>query len=216
MAPSLRNLLRSRIDSSFDKDVKSIGILPSICEALNKYDLFNYFKYGSTVQYFPRTATGNQLSKIKFVTWRVGCSWNFVLVIRACMLHKLAKEMSLHPNSGPQQTFTRIWSVVFIPKSDSWVICLNGCIPWLFKTESFLCFTCKENTETVYHHFIECLPFRDNYNSLRSNLKTKIINFNQTDGIKVCTISFERPVNYLCDAWHVFPPRYEAWTHFNN
>ena len=35
------------------------------------------------------------------------------------------------------------------------------------------------------------------------------------DGI-VCTISFERPVNYLCDAWHVFPPKYEAWTHFNN
>ena len=33
--------------------------------------------------------------------------------------------------------------------------------------------------------------------------------------VKVCTISFERPVNYLCDAWHVFPPKYEAWTHFN-
>ena len=32
---------------------------------------------------------------------------------------------------------------------------------------------------------------------------------------KVCTISFERPVNYLCDAWHVFPPKYEACTHFN-
>ena len=32
---------------------------------------------------------------------------------------------------------------------------------------------------------------------------------------KVCTISFEGPVNYLCDAWHVFPPKYEAWTHFN-
>ena len=33
---------------------------------------------------------------------------------------------------------------------------------------------------------------------------------------KVCTISFERPVNYLCDASsHVFPPKYEAWTHFN-
>ena len=32
---------------------------------------------------------------------------------------------------------------------------------------------------------------------------------------KVCTISFERPVNYLCDAWHVSPPKYEAWTHFN-
>ena len=28
-----------------------------------------------------------------------------------------------------------------------------------------------------------CLPFRDNYNSLLSNLKTKTINFNRTDGI---------------------------------
>ena len=42
MAPSLRNLLRSWTDSLFDKDVKSIGILPNICEASNEYDLFNY------------------------------------------------------------------------------------------------------------------------------------------------------------------------------
>ena len=32
---------------------------------------------------------------------------------------------------------------------------------------------------------------------------------------KVCTISFERPVSYLCEKWHVFPPKYEAWTRFN-
>ena len=32
---------------------------------------------------------------------------------------------------------------------------------------------------------------------------------------KVCRISYQRPVNYLCDAWHVFPPKYEGWTHFN-
>ena len=41
----------------------------------------------------------------------------------------------------------------------------------------------QRNSETVYHHSIECPPFRDNYSSLWSNLKTKIINFNQTDGI---------------------------------
>ena len=62
-------------------------------------------------------------------------------------------------------------------------LCLNGGIPWFSKTEDSLRFICKENTETVYHHFIECLPFRDNYNSLWSNLKTKIVDFNQTDGI---------------------------------
>ena len=62
-------------------------------------------------------------------------------------------------------------------------LCLNGGIPWLFNFEGSLYFICKENTEKVYHHFIECLPFRDNYSSLWSNLKTKITNFNQTDGI---------------------------------
>ena len=29
----------------------------------------------------------------------------------------------------------------------------------------------------------DCPPFKDNYSSLWSNFKTKIINFNQTDGI---------------------------------
>ena len=64
-------------------------------------------------------------------------------------------------------------------------LCLNGGIRWLFETKGSLCFICQETTETVYHHFIECPPFRINYNSLWSNLKTKIINFNQTDSITI-------------------------------
>ena len=64
-------------------------------------------------------------------------------------------------------------------------LCLNGGIPWLFKTEGSLCFVCNENTDTVYHHFIEYPPFRDKYNPLWSNLKTIIINFNQTNGITI-------------------------------
>ena len=117
MASLLRNLLRSRTESLFDNDVKSIGILPSICEALNKYDLFNYFEIWFNSSTFPHTATGNQLSKIKFVTWRVGCGWNFLFWSseHACCTSLLRKHLSI-------QTFTRIWSVVFIPKSDSWVI----------------------------------------------------------------------------------------------
>ena len=45
--------------------------------------------------------------------------------------------------------------------------------------------------------------------------KHSVKEYNKQVG-KVCTISFERPVNYLCDARHVFPPKCEAWTHFNN
>ena len=51
------------------------------------------------------------------------------------------------------------------------------------KLRALFYFICEENTET--HHFIECPPFRNNYSSLWSNLKTKIINFNQTDGITI-------------------------------
>ena len=57
-------------------------------------------------------------------------------------------------------------------------LCLSGGIPWLFNMEGSLCFICKENTEMEDHHFIDCPAFRDNYSSLWSNLKTKIINFN--------------------------------------
>ena len=48
------------------------------------------------------------------------------------------------------------------------------------------------------------------------SLKAYFTDFNVASNLgKVCTISFERPVKYLSDAWHVFPPKYEAWTHFN-
>ena len=77
-------------------------------------------------------------------------------------------------------------------------LCFNGGIPWLFKTEGSLCFICEENTETVYHHFIECPPFRNNYNSLWSNLKTKIINFNQTDGITISDFITNLEKFYYC------------------
>ena len=50
--------------------------------------------------------------------------------------------------------------------------------------------------------------------SLLSNTRNKLP-VRKRSG-KVCTISFERPVNYLCDAWHVFQPKWEAWTYFNN
>ena len=60
MASSVRNLVRSRTESLPDTHVKLIGILPSICEVLHKYGLFNYFKICSIVQLFLLTATGNQ------------------------------------------------------------------------------------------------------------------------------------------------------------
>ena len=69
MAPSVRNLLRSRTESLFDKDVKSIDILPSICEALNKYDLFNYFEIWFNSSTFPTYGNWKSIVKNKVRDW---------------------------------------------------------------------------------------------------------------------------------------------------
>ena len=42
MAEFVRSLFMSRAESYFDASV-SVGVLPSITEALNKHDLFHFF-----------------------------------------------------------------------------------------------------------------------------------------------------------------------------
>ena len=181
MASSVRNLLRNWTENFFDKNVKSIGILPSICKALNKYDLFNYFEIWFNSSTFPtygnwKSIVKDKVRDLESRVWLEFCSGHPNMhVAQACL------ENVSPPKFWSLADLYRIWSVVLISKLDSWVI--YGGIPRLFNIEGFLCFMCKENTETVYHHFIECPPFRDNYSSLWSNLKTKIINSNQTDGI---------------------------------
>ena len=43
MAQSVRSFFMSRTESYFDASVASMGVLPSIIEALNEYDLYNFF-----------------------------------------------------------------------------------------------------------------------------------------------------------------------------
>ena len=91
MAPSLRNLLRSRTESLFDKDVKSIGILPSICEALNKYDLFNYFEIWFNSSTFPtysnwKSIVKNKVRDLESNLWLEFCSGHLNMhVAQACL-----------------------------------------------------------------------------------------------------------------------------------
>ena len=62
-------------------------------------------------------------------------------------------------------------------------LCLNGGIPWLFNTEGSLLFYMQGKHRNGISQLYCVSPFWDTYSSLWSNLKTKIINFNQTDSI---------------------------------
>ena len=44
MSPAVKRLFDSKAKSFFDSDITSVGILPSIAEALHKYELFDYFE----------------------------------------------------------------------------------------------------------------------------------------------------------------------------
>ena len=44
LMPTVRNLFHYRVDSFFDERISSLGILPSICEALHRDELFDYFE----------------------------------------------------------------------------------------------------------------------------------------------------------------------------
>ena len=59
MAPVVRNLFEIRSQSYFDANIVSLGVLPSICEALHKYGLFSYFDSWFSDSVFP--TYGNQL-----------------------------------------------------------------------------------------------------------------------------------------------------------
>ena len=145
MAPSLRNLLRSRTESLFDKDVKSIGILPSICEALNKYDLFNYFEIWFNSSTFPTYGNWKSIVKNKVRD----------LESRLCL-----EFCSGHPNMHVAQAClesispSKFWSLAdlyldLVSRLPTQVrltdnLCLNDGISWLFKTGGSLCFICKK------------------------------------------------------------------------
>ena len=50
---SVRSLFMSRAESYFDAGVTSMGVLPSIIEALNKYDFYHFFCFVVPRLYFP-------------------------------------------------------------------------------------------------------------------------------------------------------------------
>ena len=53
MTPLIKDLFDSRTKSFFDSDISSLGVLPSIAESLEKFDLFYYFETWYNNSIFP-------------------------------------------------------------------------------------------------------------------------------------------------------------------
>ena len=65
MAQSVRSLFMRRAESYFDASLTSVGVLPSIIEGLNKYDLFQFFVSWFDDSTFPTYSNWKWTAKTK-------------------------------------------------------------------------------------------------------------------------------------------------------
>ena len=191
MATVVKNLFRSRAESYFYSNISSTGVLPNICEALRKYDLFDYFKLWFEISVFP------VYSWWKATVRRKVCENQNEVWSDFCLKHPDLKQAYDRLNNVPPYHF---WSLAdHYPDLVSWLhvqvrimgnLGANGGIlritnPWFTNTEDAICFVCKQGVETVNHFLLECPLFKENLDSLWDKLKTKARHLNPVDGDQI-------------------------------
>ena len=53
MPPTVKGLFQCRVDDFFNSSLTSIGVPPSMCDALRKYDLFHFLQFWHRDSSFP-------------------------------------------------------------------------------------------------------------------------------------------------------------------
>ena len=86
MAPDslVRNLFQIRSQSYFNANIVSLGVLPSICEALHKYELFSYFDSWFSDSMFPTCSQWKSIVKTKIREFEVNTFCNYPPQLQTC------------------------------------------------------------------------------------------------------------------------------------
>ena len=180
--PAVRNLFRYQVDSFSDENISPLGILPSICEALHRYRLFDYFEswfHNSTFPNYPswKTIVKSKINKYEENAWiEYALSHPNLDIARACL------------ENVPPRMFWAITDIYsdLVARQHVWVrlmgnFSLNGGIPWLVETDGSLCFTCREDNETLCHFFFDCLTFKSRLHPSESKFGLIVSNLNAAD-----------------------------------
>ena len=187
MAP--RSLSSSRLDSFFDANITYItyrGVLSTICDFLHKYNLFHCLELWFRESTFPTYSNWKTIMKTKILE-KEAADW-----FRFCSDHpSMRVAQTCLENISPYQ----FWSIAdHYPDLVSRLhvqirlmgnFGLNGGVPWLTNTDGELCLFCKNSVEDVSHFLSDCSSFRDNFESLWSNLSQKLIACNPSDGTQI-------------------------------
>ena len=182
VAPVVRNMFQIRSQCFFDPNIVSLGVLPSICEALHKYELFNYFESNSV---FPSYAQWKAIvrSKIKVLKKMRG-----VLLFSSTPSCVFAFAKSCLELVPPK----KVWS---ISSYYSDLVCrlhvqtrlvgnfgLNTSIPWATTSDSSIASSAKKVKRLYIIFFSVVRVFGSIFDHIWSSLTTKVKHSNPTDG----------------------------------
>ena len=187
MVQSVRSLFMSRAESYFDANVTSMGVLPSIIEALSKYDLFHSF-----VSWF------HDSTFLTHSNWK----WTVKTKVRNFEDNALVDYCVNHPSMHiAQACLKNVTPYQFLCLADNYPdlvsrmhtqirlmgnFGLNCGVPWHVGLIKWLCLICKQGTEDVTHFLLECPFFKENVDSVWLNIKARIMETNLLDGTQIC------------------------------
>ena len=152
MSVEVRTLFQSRTESFFDVNIVFIGVVSSICEALQKYDLFDHFKAWFYDCIFPTYTEWKKIVRRKVNERQEGIWSDF------CSNHpdqKVAQDClnNFHPyyflslSSQYPDLVKRLHNQVML-------MCNFGGVTWLRDTDGANCFICKHTVDDNNHYLI--------------------------------------------------------------
>ena len=186
MAPVVRNLSQIRSQSYFDANIVSLGVLPSICEALHKYGLFNYFDSWFSDSVFPTYSLWKSIVKTKIREFEVNTWKNVVIAypsykLAETCLDLVSPQMFWSISTQYPDLVTRLHVQIGLMGNFGF----SAYVPWTIRADESLCFVCKEAKDAFNLFYFDCSYFRKNFDSLWSNLDVKASNSSPTDGSQI-------------------------------
>ena len=177
----------SRAESYFDASVASMSVLPSIIEALNKYDLYHFFVSWFHDSTFPRYSNWKCIMKTKVRNFEDNAWADYCVnhpgmhIAQGCLRNVTPYQFWCLADNYPDLV-SRMHIQIRLMGNFG----LSGGVPWHVGTNRSLCLICKEGTEDVTHFLLDSPFFKENIDSVWLNIKTRITETNPLDGTQIC------------------------------
>ena len=165
----VKSIFQSRATSYFDPNIKSVNVLPSICDTLCKYNLFIYFETWFHNSIFPCHEESKSIVYREVCNSEMKNGLSTVSHTLTCIWQNLEQILFLHNSFGhaldqyPDLVRHLDAQVRLVGN-----LRLNSGVPWLSDTDGRKCSIFKNGVEDAGHFFLDSW----------SNLKTTFFNAN--------------------------------------